>query len=79
MATGICISRVKKPQLQLYIQRWKAAIDKVNFHALNRGSDHPGEPAAQVASMLNPAFGSRCKLKPTWSAAKGYFPSPRAI
>lgn len=79
MATGICISRVKKPQLQLYIQRWKAAIDKVNFHALNRGSDRPRNPAAQVAGMVNPALGSRCKLKPTWSAAKCYFPSLYAI
>lgn len=79
MAMGICISRVKKPHLQLYIQQWKAAIDKANFHALNRGSDRPGDPAAQVASMVNPAFGSRYKLKPTWSAAKCCFPSPRAI
>lgn len=26
--------------------------------------------------MANPAFGRGCKLKPTWSAAKCYSPSP---
>lgn len=50
-------------------------MDKVNFHALNRASDRPGVSAAQVASMANPAFGRGCKFKPTWSAAKCYFPS----